>query len=157
MADQSKETQELNRVLEDFVAKRSLSGDVLGEFMRLRELVIKQTERVALLEENAKKSLADLFSMRGERDKLASEVGAAKSYADACEKSNAAMKIIDAAAVARADTVFECFRLVFRNSEVHRTLTSNVPVAQMAGYPGGGMSSTVGAFQQTDQVIERKE
>lgn len=142
----------LTDMLEEEIRKGTFTADALAQFQEI-------SERAKALEiqcENQAHAVEALTSTLRERENERDRAIDALRTAEDMAKKNAESDVNLARAEAKSHAIEHCFELVFRNAQVHRSVTSSVPVTETR-YDGGGTYSHTCQHATTEEITEEQK
>ncbi len=147
-------------LIDTLVEQKTFSGDAISAIADLR----KHAEQ---LEHNLKNRDINIERLDAEKRQIDAKLGAQERKAEEFEKANIALteevektRTIEkarAVASAKAETLENCFDKVFRNIQVHRSVTSQIPLETTYNDGMGNTNSTVQNYSNREEVVEESK
>ena len=113
-------SEALQDMLDEEIRKGTFTQDALAQFQKISQKAGELQRELTRRLDDTRRSERELETCNALKDQAVVALAEAQKIADA----KAADSVALARAEARADTYAECFRLVFRNAEISRAVTT---------------------------------
>ena len=150
-------SDKLQSLIDEMVAEKTFSGEAIQRVAELQKAAsdmsaeIKQLlERIDYKEELINDKDQEISRLKSKINGLETRIEKANERAQKGDEAVVDMKV----AQAESRIYNQCFDKVFRNQQIHRQVTSSVPVNEHWVDGNGGSFNNVGYHQQTEQIVE---
>ena len=151
------DTSQLNAIIEQMVDDKVFKGEAITRIADIQKEGERMAKRIEILEESLEKEKAKHGDTKTEVNRAKAGMEQRdETIKDLRERVQDIVQSRQDTAVAQAESAVygKCFELVFRNQQVHRQVSSSVPVAELYDNGCGGQNTVTTPYKQTEEITE---